>query len=57
MSYPTTKAEWLSFLEEIEKQLEQQGAVVDARLLKKRDDVREIINTWEDHELQVACRI
>ena len=50
MSYPTTKAEWLSFLEEIEKELEQQGAVVDARLLKKRDDVRQIINTWEKTE-------
>jgi hypothetical protein len=50
MNYPTTKAEWLAFLEEIEEQLEQQGAVVDARLLKKRDDVREIINTWEETE-------
>jgi hypothetical protein len=42
-NYPTTKAEWRELLEDIEKQLLEQGRIVDARLLKKRDQVRDII--------------
>ena len=41
--YPTTKAEWQEWLEDIERQLLEQGRIVDARLLKKRDQVRDII--------------
>tara|TARA_R110000824_G_scaffold325025_2_gene511939 strand:- start:90 stop:251 length:162 start_codon:yes stop_codon:yes gene_type:complete len=41
--YPTTKAEWREWLEDIERQLLEQGRIVDARLLKKRDQVRDII--------------
>jgi len=48
--YPTTKAQWQEFLDDIEKQLAEQGAIVDARLVKRRDQVRDIINTWEDDE-------
>jgi len=46
--YPTTKAEWQEQLEDIENQLLEQGRIVNARLLIKRDQVRDIINTWED---------
>jgi len=68
INYPTTKAEWQEWLEDIENQLLEQGRIaewqewledienqlleqgriVDARLLKKRDQLRDIINTWED---------
>ena len=47
-NYPTTKAEWQEWLEDIENQLLEQGRIVNAHLLIKRDQVRDIINTWED---------
>ena len=48
--YPTTKEQWQEWLDDIEKQLAEQGAIVDARLVKRRDQVRDIINTWEENE-------
>lgn len=48
--YPTTKAQWQEYLADVEKQLADQGAVVDARLLKRAKQVRELIDTWEDDE-------
>ena len=48
INYPTTKAEWQEWLEDIENQLLEQGRIVDALLVKKRDQIRDIINTWED---------
>ena len=46
--YPTSKAEWEDWLGKIEKQLLEQGSIVDAHLVKKRDQIRDIINTWEN---------
>ena len=46
--YPATKAEWQERLEDIENQLLEQGRIVNALLVKKRDQVRDIINTWEN---------
>jgi|VirMetMinimDraft_7_1064189.scaffolds.fasta_scaffold52746_3 hypothetical protein len=48
INYPTTKTEWQEWLEDIENQLLEQGRIVDALLVKKRDQIRDIINTWED---------
>ena len=46
--YPAIKAEWQEWLEDIENQLLEQGRIVDALLVKKRDQIRDIINTWEN---------
>jgi len=46
--YPATKAEWQEWLEDIENQLLEQGRIVDALLVKHRDQIRDIINNWEN---------